>query len=29
VIASAIVWFRYPETAHRELDDITNDIETA
>jgi MFS family permease len=29
VIASAIVWFRYPETAHRELDDITNDTETA
>jgi MFS family permease len=29
VIASAIVWFRYPETAHRELDDITNDAETA
>jgi MFS family permease len=28
VIASAIVWFRYPETAHRELDDITNDTET-
>ena len=29
VIASAIVWFRYPETAHRELDDITNDTVTA
>jgi MFS family permease len=29
VIASVIVWFRYPETAHRELDDITNDTETA
>jgi MFS family permease len=29
VIAAAIVWFRYPETAHRELDDITNDTETA
>jgi MFS family permease len=28
VIASTIVWFRYPETAHRELDDITNDTET-
>jgi MFS family permease len=28
VIASVIVWFRYPETAHRELNDITNDTET-
>lgn len=29
VIASAIVWFRYPETAHMELDEITNDVESA
>ena len=26
VVASLIVWFRYPETAHRELDDITHDF---
>jgi hypothetical protein len=25
VIASLIVWFRYPETAHRELDEISHD----
>jgi hypothetical protein len=26
VVASLIVWFLYPETAHRELDDITHDF---
>jgi hypothetical protein len=26
VIASLIVWFRYPETAHRDLDEISHDL---
>ena len=26
VIASIIVWLQYPETAHRELDEISQDI---
>jgi uncharacterized membrane protein YczE len=26
VIASLIVWFRYPETAHRDLDEISQDL---
>jgi MFS family permease len=26
VVASLIVWFRYPETAHQELDEITHDF---
>jgi MFS family permease len=25
-IASLIVWFRYPETAHRDLDEISHDL---
>jgi len=26
VVASLIVWFRYPETAHRDLDEISHDL---
>jgi hypothetical protein len=26
VIASLIVWFRYPETAHLDLDEISHDL---
>jgi hypothetical protein len=26
VIASLIVWFRYPETAHRDLDEISQNL---